>query len=438
MTVNGISGSSYQYQNMLNLIRLSGTGRSSGHQAVSPVKRVSSATSSSKAAYEDIQNFLKDYQSKLTGLETAALKLTESSSKNVWNDYQVTTTDSSVAVASASYRLKGDTDITLNVQSLAQTQQNASASHHAQEQVDPGADMEFELTGPEGGTISVAVGSVNENGTAKTYHQMYQEAAGTINAQSGAGVRASVSNVDGRVSLVLTSAREGEAGGFTVSGATGAASGIEDAAVRAQDAVYTVIGNGSARTLRSDSNKISLDYGRIEAELKGTGEARVYTGIDEDTVVFAVEDLVKSYNEVSGLLKDNGDRGTGAASHLASFGRGMADAKTLKAVGITYNKDGKLELDKDTLKNALETDLEGTKSLLGGQFGMAEKAARRAESALSDPVQRIVDSDLAAVVSKREQETSSANFRYLSNFARSGPYNMTNFYTVGLLFNTLA
>ena len=202
--------------------------------------------------------------------------------------------------------------------------------------------------------------------------------------------------------------------------------------------MYTVTGNGTARTLRSDSNKISLDYGRIEAELKGTGEARVYTGIDEDTVVFAVEDLVKSYNEVSGLLKDNGDRGTGAASHLASFGRGMADAKTLKAVGITYNKDGKLELDKDTLKNALETDLEGTKSLLGGQFGMAEKAARRAESALSDPVQRIVDSDLAAVVSKREQETSSANFRYLSNFARSGPYNMTNFYTVGLLFNTLA
>lgn len=31
MTVNGISGSSYQYQNMLNLIRLSGTGRSSGY-----------------------------------------------------------------------------------------------------------------------------------------------------------------------------------------------------------------------------------------------------------------------------------------------------------------------------------------------------------------------------------------------------------------------
>lgn len=284
MTVNGISGSSYQYQNMLNLIRLSGTGRSSGYQVVSPVKRVSSATSSSKAAYEDIQNFLKDYQSKLTGLETAALKLTESSSKNVWNDYQVTTTDSSVAVASASYRLKGygyHPECPVPGPDAAECQRVTPCPGTG----GPGEDMEFEITGPEGGTISVAVSSVNENGTAKTYHQMYQEAAGTINAQSGAGVRASVSNVDGRVSLVLTSAREGEAGGFTVSGATGAASGIEDAAVRAQDAVYTVTGNGSARTLRSDSNKISLDYGRIEAELKGTGEARVYTGIDEDTVV---------------------------------------------------------------------------------------------------------------------------------------------------------
>lgn len=438
MIVNGISGSNYRYQSMLNLLRLSGTGRSSGYQAVSPVKKVDSATSSSKAAYEDIQNFLKSYQSKLTGLETTAARLTQGSSKNVWNDYQAATTDSSVAVATGTYRLKGDTDITLDVQSLAQTQQNASAAHYSQEQVDAGADMDFEITGPDGNRASVSISSVNDNGTAKTYHQMYQEAAESINAQSGAGVRASVSNVDGRVSLVLSSGREGEAGGFTVSGTTGAASGLENAAVRAQDAVYSVTENGTTRTLRSDSNKVSLDYGRIEAELKGTGQARVYTGIDEDAVVSAVEDLVAGYNDVSGFLKDNADRGTGAASHLASFGRGMADDKTLKAVGITYNKDGKLELDKDALKHALETDLEGTKSLLGGQFGIGEKAARRAESALSDPVQRIVDRDLAAAGSSRGQDASSANYRYLSNFARSGPYNITNYYTVGLLFNTLA
>lgn len=436
MMVNGVSGSgSYQYQNMLNLIRLSSTGRSSFQQAVSPVKRVSSATSSS-GSYEDIQSFLKNYQSKLTALETAASKLTESSSKNVFNDYEAASTDSSVAVASGTYKLRGDTDITLNVQTLAQTQQNSSVSHYSQEEVDAG--MDFEITGPDGGTVAVTISNVNDNGTTKTYNQMYQEAASVINAQSGSGVRASVSNVDGRVSLTLTSGKEGQSGAFTVSGDTGAASGLENAAVLAQDAVYTVTENGKTRTMQSDSNKISLDYGRIEAQLKGIGETRVYTGIDEDAVVSAVEDLVKSYNEVSGLLQDNAGRGTGTAAHLASFGRGMADAKTLKALGITYNKDGDLELDKDTLKKALETDLEGTKSMLGGQFGIAEKAAGRADSALSDPVQRIVSNDLASAVSSSGTNNNQAAFKYYSNFARSGPYNITNYYTVGLLFNTLA
>lgn len=438
MTINGISGSSYQYQNMLDLIRLSGMGNKSIQQAVSPVKQVTSATSTPADAYEDIQSFLKSYQSKLTSLETAASKLTESSSKNVFNDYQAAATDSSVAEVKGTSRLKGDTDITLNVRTLAQSQKNSSVSHYSQEEVDAGADMDFEITGFDGSKTSVSISSTNDNGTAKTYNQMYQEAASAINAQSGSGIKASVSNVDGRVSLVLTSGKEGEAGGFTVRGDTGAASGLENAAVQAQDAVYTVTEKGTTTTLRSDSNKISLDYGRIEAELKGTGESRVYTGIDEDDVVSAVEDLVKSYNDVAGLLKDNAGRGTGAAAHRESFDRGMADAKTLSALGITYNKDGNLQLDKEVLKKALETDLEGTKSLLGGQFGIAEKAASRAGAALSESVQRVVNKDLASVASSSKQNTSAANFRYFSNFARSGPYNITNYYTVGLLFNTLA
>lgn len=434
--INSVSGSSYyQYQNMVNLMRLS-SSRSSLQQPVSPVKRTSAVTSSS-SAYTDIQDFLQSYQSKLTGLEATAARLTESSSKNVFNDYQVASTDTSVAVASEGYRLKSDTDITLNVQSLAQAQKNASISHYAQEEAGAGSDMDFEVTGPAGQKISVSVSSKAENGAAKTYNEMYQEAAKAINGQAGGGVRASVSNVDGRVSLVLQAEQEGAAAGFTVSGNTGAASGIENAAVQAQDAVYTVTEKGTTRQQTSSSNNISLEYGRITAELKGTGETRIYTGVDEDAVVSGVKDLVKSYNEVTEFLQKNANRGTGTASHLSSFKRGMADEKTLEAIGIAYNKDGQLEVDEEKLKKALETDLEGTKSLLGGQFGIAEKVASRAESALSTPVQRVVNKSLDSAVSGSGQDTS-ANFRYISNFARSGPYNITNYYAVGLLFNSMA
>ena len=77
-------------------------------------------------------------------------------------------------------------------QSLAQTQQNASALHHAQEQVDPGEDMEFEITGPEGGTIIQVVGSVNEKrDSQESITRCTRKRYEPSRLKSGAGVRAS-------------------------------------------------------------------------------------------------------------------------------------------------------------------------------------------------------------------------------------------------------
>lgn len=438
MTVNGISGSYYQYQNTLNMLQLSNARQSSRYQAVEPVKQVTSATYSSS-----VQNFLSNYQKELTSLESVSSKLMMNSSKNVFNDFEVASTNSDVADVTATYKLKGDTDISLDVQTLAQKQQNTSTAHFGAEQVAAGDDMNFDILASDGKRISVTVGSMNENGTAKTYHQMYQEAAASINAQAGRSARASVANVDGKVSLVLTSGKEGEAGGFTISGETGAAAGIENAAVQAQDAVYSVTENGVTTTYQSASNKISLDYGRIEAQLKKTGESTIYTGIDEDKVVSAVKDLMDGYNSVQSLLEGNASRGIGATAHAQAFGRGMAAEKTLNAIGISYNKDGKMELDEDKLKEALEKDFNGTKEILGGQFGIAEKVASRTDMALSDSVQRIVSNDLGestkseTAVSKN-QSYDRSGYQSFYNFVKSGPYNLGNYYAVGLLLNTLA
>ena len=438
MAVNGLSGSYYQYQNTLNMLQLSNARQTSRYQAVEPVNRVSSAAYSSGC-----HDFLRSYQKELTSLESAAFKLKESSSKNVFNDYQAASTNSKVAEVSGTYSLKGDTDISLNVQSLAQAQQNTSAAHVGAEEVSLGDDMNFEIMTGDGKRVSVSIGSTNEDGTTKTYHQMYQEAAQSINAQAGSSVKASVANVEGKVSLVLTSGKEGEAGGFSVSGETGAAAGVERASVFAQDAVYSVTENGITTEFQSASNRISLDYGRIEVQLKGTGESRIYTGIDEDEVVSAVKDLVNGYNSVQSLLQGNSDRGTGAAAHAQAFGRGMADEKTLAAIGISYNKDGKLQLDEKELREALETDFDGTKSIIGGQFGIAEKVAARSDAALSDSVQRIVSNDLKGTAEKgttssQKQNYDRSMYQYFYNFAKSSPYNLGNYYAVGMLMNTLA
>lgn len=441
MTVNGIYGyNSYSYQTTMNMLRLSSVKSFSG--AVSPVQRIpklsSSAPSSAASAFTDIQDFLKSYESELTGLESAASKLMLSSRNNVFQDYQAGSTDESVATVSGSYRLNADLNMDLDVQSLAQAQKNVSGERYAMEKVQAGADMNFEIQGSSG-MAAISVSSTNANGTARTYNEMYQDAAKAINAQSDLGVKASVSNVDGKVSLVLTAKDTGERNGFTVTGDMGAAAGAEVASVQAQDAVYTVTENGYSQTQRSSSNKVSLLYGKIDAELKGTGKTNVYTGVDEDEIVSAVKDLVKQYNSVSNLLKDNADRGTGAAAHLASFNRGMADEKTLKSLGITYDKDGQLQVDEEKLKSALETDFEGIVSLIGGQYGMAEKAASRADSALSDSVQRIVNNSLGSPVQQSDPQGGSfSQYQYFSNFASRGAFHLSNYYTVGMLLNTMA
>lgn len=102
MAVNGLSGSYYQYQNTLNMLQLSNARQTSRYQAVEPVNRVSSAAYSSGC-----HDFLRSYQKELTSLESAAFKLKESSSKNVFNDYQAASTNSKVAEVSGTYSLKG-------------------------------------------------------------------------------------------------------------------------------------------------------------------------------------------------------------------------------------------------------------------------------------------------------------------------------------------
>ncbi|GEM_PF-629924 len=453
MAVNGIgSYSDYQSQSLYSLLRASNNSKyvdpiskvineaSTSETSTSGTSTSGASTSSSSASgsSSSVSGFLRDYQSALTGIEDAAAKLNLGSSKNVFNDFQVASTDEDVATVSRDYKLRSDTDITLNVQSLAQKQQNISASHYGQEAVEPGADMEFRIDGAAGSAM-VSISSTNDNGTAKTYNQMYQDAAKAINAQN-AGVKASVSNVEGKVSLVLTSVSMGEAGGFTVTGNAGSSAGIETAATAAQDAVYTVTENGQSQTYKSSTNNISLDYGRIGVQLKDTGETQIYAGIDADAVTSAVEDLISNYNSAMSVLSKNSGAGIGASNHLASFKRGLADEKTLELLGITYNKDGKLTLDKDVLKNALETDYDRAKDLLGGQFGIAQKAMTKANNALSDSVERIVSNSVSksSASSTANGLTDTSSFKYMSRFARSGAYNMGNYYAVGLLLNTMA
>ncbi len=446
MSISGITSGGYGYgysSTINNLLQLSSLKTTSSYSAIQAANKVTS-TSSNSSAYSSVTSFLKDYQSELTGLEAAAAKLQTRVSGNVFTELEAGSSDESVATAQKNWKVRPETDINLEVHSTAQAQKNVSAEKVAVDLAEE--DMEFEIAGPKG-TKKITISSTNENGTKKTYNQMYQEAARTINAGSDTGVRASVQKSGDKVSLALTGKATGADNGFTVTGKTGAAAGLESVVNEAQDAEYTVTQDGYSQTYRSSSNKVSIDYDRIEVELKKEGSTNIYAGVDADKIVGAVQDLLDSYNSVTNLLEANAGRGAGTAAHLSSFQRGMGGEKTLAAVGISTNKAGDLVLDEKKLISALEKDYEGTMDILGGQFGLAERASQKADRALSDSVQRIVSNDLGGKTSGSSGSASGGGnsasgmgnqFTYFANFAASGAYNLSNYYAVGMLLNTLA
>ncbi|MCI8275341.1 MAG: flagellar filament capping protein FliD [Lachnospiraceae bacterium] len=445
MSISGISGGGYGYgysSSINNLLQLSSLKSTASYSAISAVNRVSS-TNKNTSAYASVTSFLKDYQSELTGLEAAAAKLQTSVSGNVFTELEAGSTDEAVATAQRSWRLEAGLDVDLEVHAVAQSQRNVSVANLATDQAEE--DMEFEIAGP-GGNQTISISSTNANGTKKTYKQMYQEAAKAVNANSKTGVKASVEGENGKVSLVLTGKNTGEANSFSVYGKTGAAAGLEYIDRAASDASYTVTQNGYSQSYTSDTNKVSIAYGRVDVELKKEGSTNIYSGVDTDRITDAVQDLVDSYNSVTNLLEANSGRGRGTAAHLTSFQRGMAHEKTLAALGITTNKAGDLVLDKEKLTEALEKDYDFVVDTLGGQFGLAEKAAEKADRALSDSVQRIVSNDLGGNTSSSSGSGGSAGsaasagnaYTQFANFVSGGAYNLANYYAVGMLLNTMA
>ncbi len=438
LRVSGNNYSNYQsmYQTLrtLQASRTAAAARTNQSQAVAPINRVPRVKPGS-VQYADTLKFVQNYGKGMADVKMNASKLQSGNSSGVFSGVDIQSSDASVATVDKTFRPRKGTEIGLEVQSLAQAQQNQSQATDAAEKAADGSSMDFEVTSARGRSVRVNVSDTAADGSKKTNEQMLQEAAQQINS-SRTGIQASVAKEDGKVSLVLSSEKTGESNRFTVQGQMGAAEGAQDVAVEGQNAQYRVTQNGNTVSRSSESNQISLDYGRVEATLTGKGSAQVSAGVDSDQVVSAVKDLAASYNEATDLLKANASRGRGTRDQYDSFSRDIADERTLKAVGLSYDKSGKLQVDETALKKALNDDFEGTKELLGGQFGIADRISQRVDSAIATSSGRLVDQDISAGMD-RNQESVFSSFRYLSNFSGTGPYSLGNYYTVGLLMNTL-
>lgn len=170
-----------------------------------------------------------------------------------------------------------------------------------------------------------------------------------------------------------------------------------------------------------------------------------------DDIVSAVKDFAQKYNDVISFLSSNSNRSSAVASQLESLKRSIPTDQTLKAVGLKVDTSGKLQVDEEGLREALEKDPEEVKYLLGGQFGIADRVGDKATTILDSPVNKIVggtsDSDSTTKKSNSSSSTNSNttgaylnsssimsdSFLQFANFAKSGAYNLSNYYSVSML-----
>ena len=130
--------------------------------------------------------------------------------------------------------------------------------------------------------------------------------------------------------------------------------------------------------------------------------------------------------------------------------------------GITFDESGKMQIDpkNSTLlvddkgnltytgdRKSLTSGSDFVKESIGGQYGMADRIGNKATAALDSSISSILGSDAPEAEaikeaekkdagtygSTKKQSTMSDSFLQFASFAKSGAYNLSNYYAVNML-----
>jgi len=270
-------------------------------------------------------------------------------------------------------------------------------------------------------SISVAAGDSNKD--------VQQKMATAIN-NAGLGLRATV-ETDSKTNvsmLRIESANVGsdEKNAFSLRDVTGnavAQTGANDISRERQDAIYSVNG-GPAQT--SKSNTVNLGNG-VSATFKAASEqeVKITRGQDMDKAKSAVENMVKSYNNLFSAAAGNiGDpKAQGLASRMMNVSG--AYSRSLSDIGITFNSSGRMTIDSQKLNQAAENGrLEQFFAENSGRnFGFAATLGRLADN-VSTNTSNFVSSSMFG-------SSMGENFAY-SGF---GDLIQYNFLSAGSIFD---
>lgn len=338
-------------------------------------------------------------RSALSGFQTAVIGL---ASESKFSARSASSSESTVARITASAGAQTGT-YNLEVAKLAQSQALAAAGQATT--TDPigagtATQIRFEFGTITGGTLS------GGTYTGATFTPSTTAATGTVSIGStnnslggikdainaaGIGVRASIVGNGGTTPyrLMLQSTATGAATSMkiTVTGDSAISSLLSNdpagsqslsQTAAAQDAELTI--NGLAIT--SSTNTLSEAVEGASITLSKAGSSTLVVSQDTAAIQRPIQDLVKSFNDLNGLLNklSASDPKKGTRGELAGDGTvrglqsqlrnalsealgGSLSLDSLSDVGVTFQKDGSLAVDNTKLAKAIESNVAGVRAL---------------------------------------------------------------------------
>ncbi len=202
---------------------------------------------------------------------------------------------------------------------------------------------------------------------------------------------------EGEVRLNITAAEAGTEAQFEIFDITeaeeepGLMEQLElETEVEAQDARLEVEGmDEDEYEVRGDT--LTIDEGRVELELRDTGEVVAEVGPDTETVREGIDELVGAFNEAIEFLEDREEGGELGRLRDRLVGIAGRSSGELSNIGIDVDSEGRISVRDEVLEESIENRLEDVEQTLGESRGFASRVDRVAEDVLRTPPSRFAE-----------------------------------------------
>ncbi|MFK8077125.1 MAG: flagellar filament capping protein FliD [Granulosicoccus sp.] len=307
-------------------------------------------------------------KSALSSLQTAAKSLSNTSD---FGAFVATSSDEDIFTATSNGGSVSE-NLDIEVLALATNHRMASSAYASSEAAVAQGTYSF-----SSGDNSFDISLNSEDATLQGLRDAIND---SINNSS---VSASIVNVDGGSRLVLTSKNSGTEGTISVTDPSQSGGSPSDFSEITPATDASLIIHGFAVT--SSSNVVTNAIDGVTLNLKSTGEAKVTTERDTNSLRESLNEFVIKYNSMSSTLQDlsnsglQGDqlpRGIDTRMREIFFSEvelPNGDKSNALALGFSFDRDGVLSIDETKYNTALDSGVDRFVEFFSSTDGVASK-----------------------------------------------------------------